>query len=81
MMGSGILALIIFWILENKSALPVIEIKLFTRNRLFAYSNLAALINYSATFAIIFLLSLYLQKILKRTANAQIKTHRHKQPQ
>lgn len=63
MLGGGVLALIIFWVLENKSGMPVIEIKLFTRNRLFAYSNLAALINYSATFAIIFLLSLYLQKI------------------
>ncbi|RUT73433.1 MFS transporter [Ancylomarina longa] len=63
MLVGGIAALIIFWILENKSTMPVIETKLFTRNRLFAYSNLAALINYSATFAIIFLLSLYLQKI------------------
>ncbi len=63
MQGGGILALIIFWLIENKSARPVIETRLYTRNRLFAYSNLAALINYSATFAIIFLLSLYLQKI------------------
>lgn len=59
----GMLALVIFWLLESKSLQPVIETKLFTRNRLFAYSNLAALINYSATFAIVFLLSLYLQKI------------------
>ncbi len=63
MLGGGILALIFFGILENKSTMPAFEIKLFTQNRLFAYSNLAALINYSATFAIIFLLSLYLQKI------------------
>lgn len=63
LMGGGLLALFIFWILESKSALPVIETRLFTRNRLFAFSNLAALINYSATFAIVFLLSLYLQKI------------------
>ena len=63
MMGGGLLALIIFWILESKSAMPVIETRLFSRNRLFAFSNLAALINYSATFAIVFLLSLYLQKI------------------
>src|SRR5690606_2037299 len=32
-------------------------------NRVFAYSNLAALINYSATFAITFILSLYLQHV------------------
>ncbi len=63
MMGGGVLALIIFWMMESKSPMPVIDTKLFLRNRLFASSNLAALINYSATFAIIFLLSLYLQKI------------------
>jgi MFS family permease len=49
--------------LENRSENPVLETKLFTHNRLFAFSNLAALINYSATFSIIFLLSLYLQKV------------------
>jgi EmrB/QacA subfamily drug resistance transporter len=60
----GILSLIVFWYLESRSAFPVFDTKLFTKNRLFAYSNLAALINYSATFAIVFLLSLYLQKIM-----------------
>lgn len=63
LMAGGISALVIFWFLESRSSMPVINTKLFTRNRLFAYSNLAALINYSATFAIVFLLSLYLQKI------------------
>jgi EmrB/QacA subfamily drug resistance transporter len=63
MMGAGAFALVLFWQVENRSVMPVFETKLFTRNRLFAFSNLAALINYSATFAIIFLLSLYLQKI------------------
>jgi MFS family permease len=36
---------------------------LFFSNRVFAFSGLAALINYGATFAIAFLLSLYLQYI------------------
>jgi MFS family permease len=63
LMIGGLLALILFWRIESQSAMSVLEIKLFTRNRLFAFSNLAALINYSATFAIIFLLSLYLQKV------------------
>ena len=60
----GSLFLVVFWRFETKSAFPVVNIKLFTQNRLFSFSNLAALINYSATFAIVFLLSLYLQKIL-----------------
>jgi MFS family permease len=63
LMTTGVIALIIFWRIESRSASPVIHTDLFTKNRLFAFSNLAALINYSATFAIVFLLSLYLQKI------------------
>lgn len=63
MILAGVLSVIIFWRLESKSNSPVLDTKLFTNNRLFAYSNLAALINYSSTFAIVFLLSLYLQKL------------------
>lgn len=40
---------------------PVFDIQLFTGNKTFAYSSIAALLNYSATFAVTFLLSLYLQ--------------------
>lgn len=64
---SGALLLILFFVIESRSSFPVVDTTLFTRNRLFAYSNLAALINYSATFAIVFLLSLYLQKIKQLT--------------
>jgi len=63
LMGFGIIALFAFWKLESRSLNPVIDTKLFTQNRLFAYSNYASLINYSATFAIVFLLSIFLQKI------------------
>lgn len=42
---------------------PLIDLRLFTRNTIFAFSNLAALIHYAATFAVGFLLSLYLQQI------------------
>ncbi len=63
-MALGILSLLTFWFLESRSGHPVFDTKLFTQNRLFAFSNLAALVNYSATFAIVFLLSLYLQKIM-----------------
>lgn len=40
---------------------PVFDVHLFTTNKPFAFSSLAALLNYSATFAVTFLLSLYLQ--------------------
>jgi EmrB/QacA subfamily drug resistance transporter len=59
----GIMGILIFirWELGVKH--PVLEMKLFSTNRVFALSNLAALIHYSATFAVTFLLSLYLQHI------------------
>lgn len=60
---AGIVFLILFVIRCKKSAYPIFEITLFTRNRLFAFSNIAALINYSATFSLVFLMSLFLQKI------------------
>lgn len=63
LMCVGVVLLISFWMIEKRVIYPMLDTKLYTRNRLFAYSNLAALINYTATFAIIFFLSLYLQKI------------------
>lgn len=58
----GLIGIIAFVIMELRTENPVFEIKLF-KNATFAFSNLAALINYSATFAVVFLLSLYLQYI------------------
>ncbi|MCL6634910.1 MAG: MFS transporter [Peptococcaceae bacterium] len=59
--GLGLLALFIRR--EMHLEQPILDIKLFSRNATFAFSNLAALINYSATFAVGFLLSLYLQVV------------------
>lgn len=56
-----ILGVFTVWELKVKS--PVLDIKHFITNRGFAFANLAALINYAATFAVTFLLSLYLQYI------------------
>ncbi|OFX85924.1 MAG: MFS transporter [Bacteroidetes bacterium GWF2_33_16] len=61
--GAGLLGLYLFIRFESIQLFPVININLFKTNRVFAFSNYAALINYSATFAIGFLLSLYLQYI------------------
>ncbi len=60
---AGALGVFAFVRWETGQKNPVLDINLFRRNRLFAFSNLAALINYSATFAVGFLLSLYLQYI------------------
>ena len=42
---------------------PVFDVSLFRENRAFLFSSLAALINYAATFAVTFQISLYLQYI------------------
>lgn len=63
MLTSAVILLVIFCFLETKIDKPMLDTKLFTRNKLFAFSNLAALINYTATFAIVFFLSLYLQDV------------------
>lgn len=60
---AGILLLLLFVYQCSKSAHPLFDTALFTKNKLFAYSNLAALINYSTTASIIFLMSLFLQKV------------------
>ena len=59
--SSGLIILFIFIWWEGKVKDPVFDLDLFRKNITFRYSNLAALINYSATFAVAFLLSLYLQ--------------------
>ncbi|HMK53168.1 MAG TPA: MFS transporter [Methanobacteriaceae archaeon] len=58
----GIVGLLAFirWELRTKS--PVFNVRLF-KNVTFAFSSLAALINYSATFAVTLLLSFYLQYV------------------
>jgi EmrB/QacA subfamily drug resistance transporter len=61
----GVLGIFAFIAWEMKVKNPVLNIDLFRGNRAFALSNLAALINYSATFAVGFFLSLYLQYIKK----------------
>jgi EmrB/QacA subfamily drug resistance transporter len=59
----GLAGLAAFIRLEMRVRYPVFEVRLFKHNKLFTFSSLAALINYSATFALTFLLSLYLQYI------------------
>jgi EmrB/QacA subfamily drug resistance transporter len=59
----GIFLLITFYFFEANKSNPVFNVTVFRHNRTFFLSNLAALINYSATFAIGFLMSFYLQSV------------------
>jgi MFS family permease len=60
---AGIALFVLFVTVEKRESAPLFEIKLFQHNTVFAFSNLAAFINYSATFGVGILLSLYLQFI------------------
>jgi MFS family permease len=61
--ASGLVIMPLFIMRESKTNHPLFDIALISKNRVFAFSSLAALINYAATSAIGFFLSLYLQYI------------------
>ncbi|MEK6193748.1 MAG: MFS transporter, partial [Deltaproteobacteria bacterium] len=63
MVSAGLMLLVAFIWYELRLKHPVFEVRLFSSNKLFAFSSSAALIHYAATFAVTFLLSLYLQYI------------------
>jgi EmrB/QacA subfamily drug resistance transporter len=57
----GFLMAVVFLVFEKKVTNPVFDVRLILQNRVFAFSGMAALINYSATSATGFFISLYLQ--------------------
>ena len=61
LVAAGIVGVGVFVWWETRAADPLLNIDLFRRSRVFAFSNVASLVNYAATSAMIFLLSLYLQ--------------------
>jgi len=63
LVAAGLAGMAGFAAWEMRVSHPVLDIGLFRKSRSFTFSNLAALINYCATAAVGFLLSLYLQYI------------------
>jgi EmrB/QacA subfamily drug resistance transporter len=59
----GALGLLIFLAFEYRSPSPILDVGLLIHNRVFAFSNLATLINYAASYGIAFFFSLYLQVV------------------
>jgi EmrB/QacA subfamily drug resistance transporter len=59
LLGVVFLAGFIWW--ETRASDPLLQVDLFRRNRVFAFSNVANLINYAATSAVVLLMSYYLQ--------------------
>jgi EmrB/QacA subfamily drug resistance transporter len=60
---AGVVGLIYFIRRELNKASPILDFRLFRNNRVFLFCNIATLSNYLATYALTFLLSLYLQFI------------------
>jgi EmrB/QacA subfamily drug resistance transporter len=63
LLGAGLILGLLFLFFEKGISNPVFDIRLILRNRVFAFSGIAALIHYSATSATGFFISLYLQYI------------------
>lgn len=63
MTGLGLLGLYLFIRMELKTKSPVLDVRMFAQNVVYALANLSAFINYAATFAVSFVLSLYLQYV------------------
>jgi len=61
LMLAGVAGLVVFIRNESRSKQPMLKVTLFSENRVFALSNLAAFASYAATFSTSFFLSLWLQ--------------------
>lgn len=64
MIIAGVVLFVIFIAHELKTESPIVEVRLFAHNIGYSFSNLAALLNYGATFALGYLLSIYLQVVM-----------------
>lgn len=62
--AAGAALLVIFGVYENRIDNPVIKTSMFTKDIVFTLSNIAALLNYAATFAVTYLVSIYLQVVM-----------------
>lgn len=60
---AGLLGLGGFLFFESRVKSPIFDVSVFKNNPVFTMSNLAALINYAATFGVTFLMSNYLQEV------------------
>ncbi|WP_300674042.1 MFS transporter [Desulfoluna sp.] len=63
MVALGGVGLILFIAYEYKKETPLVDVRLILSDRAFAFSNLATMINYAASFGATFFFSLYLQVV------------------
>lgn len=67
-LAGGIFLGVAFVLVERKKTNPVMKISMFTKSAPFTLSSLAALLNYGATYAISYLVSIYLQVVMDFTS-------------
>ena len=63
LLATGIAVLVLFILYERKKVEPILDLRLFTRNRTFSAANFTAFLNYISTFAIVFVFSIYFSVI------------------
>lgn len=63
LVGAAILLLALFAAREKREEHPLLDLRMFRESTVFTFSTLAALLNYSATFSVGYLMSLYLQTV------------------
>ncbi|MDR1984442.1 MAG: MFS transporter [Prevotellaceae bacterium] len=63
LIAAGIFCFTVFVLYELKDKQPVFNVRIFHGNKVFGLSSLSALLNYTCTSAIAFMMSLYLQYI------------------
>jgi EmrB/QacA subfamily drug resistance transporter len=61
LLALGGIGIFIFVAWENHVQIPLLRLSMFKNNQAFVFSNVASFISYAATYAVTFLLSLYLQ--------------------
>ncbi len=66
----GLFLLALFVLLERHRPNPMLDLTLFTRNRTFSAANFTAFLNYTSTFAIVFVFSIYFTVIAGLTPTA-----------
>ena len=61
---AGVILGVVFVVHELNARSPIVDVRLFRENKGYGFSNLAAMLNYGATFAISYLVSIYLQVVM-----------------
>ncbi|UQN07985.1 MFS transporter [Deinococcus sp. QL22] len=63
MLGAGALLLVAFWVVEQRTATPLISVTILKRSTV-AWGNIAGLLAFATETSLVFLITLYLQKVL-----------------